>query len=1589
MRALVKAWLAAFVACAFSFAPSLAAQAVNPDDREPRKVFATPPRELTRLLARAREAIEAREYRAAVELLGHVLADASREDWLIPGEDPSQFRSIQLVASDLLGEVPAEFRSEYELRYSVTVRQMLEQSVAAGDYNLLARVAGHYFHTPAGQTATMLLAHHNLEKGQLVAAERQFSRIANDSAARQRHDPDVTVMLAVCQALSGSRDKAAQTLAQWPKRPGFPPVVFQGKVVPVFESPERAIEWLEGLIGEASLGQAGETRDWVMFRGGPARNGHQGTGAPLADPQWTLPVLNELSQERLAVEAFEARRATGKPLVPALQPLAIGNTVVVRTMNTTLGIDFTSGKRIWEFPPWVPGGRVPLEDDVIAERTRQANQWHVEQRIWEDHLYGQLSSNGRDVYLIDQAGFAGGLFGQVIGAGGDAMADPLGGRETNELKCVELARQGAFRWEVGGETGGNEPALRGGFFLGAPLPLDDSALYTICELDSEIRLVALDQKTGAMLWSRQLAVIDAVQPVVADPARRLAGASPSASEGILVCPISSGGLVAIDLATRSLLWGVTWPVTSRDKDSQDLISSHGIDTPPPQSFKTTSIDSSVTIVGREVLVAPVESDRIFCFDLVSGDRLWVGDDGQAGQPRDDGIYIGGVHNESVVVVGRTTVKGLDLKTGRTLWRQSLDALGEPTGRGFLAGGHYFVPCARSIIAEVAIESGEIVARHAVDRIPGNLICHEGAVIVQGHETIGAFHQVEALRERLANLPVANQRLASNRSLRARIQAHDGDMREAVVTAAEAWGTAPDYESERVVVGLLIEWLESDYLAAKPFAENYRELLEGSAPARFADARLRGAIDGGAIADVLDLLVHGEETSDAASAELANSQTLQTETTGPDPAVRMSSRQALKFRLREHLRDPMASETVRQYVKNASKELSSAQISSLANWLGPQWLDEPARMKLAESLISRDEWYRAEQVLETLRETRDDFAVQLATVRLLRAAGWQDRAVDAASQVAERFPDEIVKEVSGSFPARELDSRWFAGSSGPVTWDDWHYGAVHAQLAHADGRSTTIEVALIQPEWIASSGNVPDELEIRIDSRNSEIVLRDAMGHDLGRVAIQDAPDDQRYFPSRMNGGRYALQGHLLIVAWEYNLIAVDLHRLRRGDEGLLWRRRLHRETGLRDTLLLQSGMSARAIDNSWGRDQMQLLGRDGNAVDLFTSNANAAFFVIDETLNCVDLLTGETLWQRSGVPRGAWLAADEQSLFLLTPSGSSGMEYQSVDVLDSEFGGMKATVSLADFSGQSLWHSTGRIGVFTEQTGEQKSLVGVNLTDGRRTWDYQCEEDCLGCIRDPQTMIIQRGGGGLEYLDLRTGEIIRKVDMDLVSGKVLDVRRMHEHDLILVDLEAIPGMVPRSRQLDRSVRASSTAGPLFDGNLVCVDLRKNRPRWPTPVRVEHLSLPSVQPAAVPLMTFSRTLSSIRNEPNRSLTPEFYTIDLRDGRLVNVTRREELTQGPCEMTGWPESQKAELWLGGQRLIFEFTDQALPDGAATPARLVNEATMAEPGGDLDPPGSVEDLRRRQAELLREMIEKGPAKTDDRPQARSTQTATGDFA
>ena len=141
----------------------------------------------------------------------------------------------------------------------------------------------------------------------------------------------------------------------------------------------------------------------------------------------------------------------------------------------------------------------------------------------------------------------------LIRPGGIQTRPPGAPKPYNRLVSLDLKTQGSLQWIVGGVDGEDEPRLAGAFFLGPPLPLNGQ-LYVLAEVKGEISLVVLDANNGQLSWSQQLAHVD-TRTITRDSTRRLAGATPSYSDGVLVCPTSAGAVVAVDISTHFLLCG--------------------------------------------------------------------------------------------------------------------------------------------------------------------------------------------------------------------------------------------------------------------------------------------------------------------------------------------------------------------------------------------------------------------------------------------------------------------------------------------------------------------------------------------------------------------------------------------------------------------------------------------------------------------------------------------------------------------------------------------------------------------------------------------------------------------------------------------------------------------------------------------------------------------------------------------------------------------------------------------------------------------------------------------------------------------------
>ena len=237
----------------------------------------------------------------------------------------------------------------------------------------------------------------------------------------------------------------------------------------------------------------------------------------------------------------------------------------MRTLQNLLAVDAVTGKRLWEVPvdetaetaPGTATRDVQMRQAMLASGVGSADVGRHDLRHAQQRRPLRVLGRG---------------LGVGIGAGaprdvppsrhsGKARVHrgsrPRGANNEQPALCNRLAahdiRTGKLKWQLGGPAG--QYALRqSGDLLSRPAVASDGAALRAGRGQGRDSIAGVGRRhrrsrSGRSNWPRRK------QNIAKDPNRRLAGASPSYADGILVCPTSAGAVVGVELATRSLLWG--------------------------------------------------------------------------------------------------------------------------------------------------------------------------------------------------------------------------------------------------------------------------------------------------------------------------------------------------------------------------------------------------------------------------------------------------------------------------------------------------------------------------------------------------------------------------------------------------------------------------------------------------------------------------------------------------------------------------------------------------------------------------------------------------------------------------------------------------------------------------------------------------------------------------------------------------------------------------------------------------------------------------------------------------------------------------
>lgn len=1492
-------------------------------------VFLPPDRNLKKRLEEAGELLAKGQNGEAVRRLGSLL-EGSEDYFFRP--DPTQhvYRSLKAEAGRLIGEMPPEGRESYELQFGARARRMLTEAAAAGDIAGIAEVTRRFFYTQAGFEATLLLARHHLDHDRPLAAALGLERLRETPRAGASLEPMLSLTLAVCWVRSGMPERARQVLAEFKKQYPHEEVRIGERTVRLFSSPQDALAWLDENAGKQHPQQHLAADQWTLFRGDPQRNASSAGGAPLLNRRWSRLCADEPAIDKIVGPLRQAYLDQDVAALPSMQPLAVGDVVLMRTATNLLAVNFETGKLVWTARsiadrsleqlggsgrgPSQFGGPSPLQSGL-------------DQRMWDDAIFGNITSDGQQVFLVEDLPLSGGATNQFPGQVGfarPAVFMPNGRRvaaglprSTNRLTARELKTEGKLKWEVGGNSGEDEPKLAGAFFLGPPLPLL-GRLYALAEMKGqEIRLVALSAKTGHLDWSQQLAMVE--QGVLQDGYRRSAGAMPSFADGVLVCPTSAGALVAIDLTNRSLLWGYQYPRDQRGQPGMGRFALQGnfVIGGADRHGNDHWVDATVTIAEGSVLATPVEDDTLYCLQLLDGKLRWK-------LPRENNLYVGCVYQGNALLVGHNQLTAVKLSDGKPAWGPvELPAGAMPSGRGFMSGKFYYLPLSTAEVAQVDLADGKIVgrARSRQGTIPGNLICYRGDVISQGVDVVEAYPQIDALRkqvdETLARQPDDPTALAQL----GEIKLDEGHLAEAIRLLRRSYELKPDDMTRELLVESLLEGMQADFAANRGAAQELEKLLE-TRQQQTTYLRLVAA----GLQKLGERLPAFDAYLKLASPEHASAT--------PDPlsdthSVRrdrwiQAQLTALRADASDKERQAMDG-IVAARLEEAAQQNGAEALEQLLALFGSHPSADEIREQIVQRLSGPDTMLEREQLLLQLLRSPEPARVRAAKARLailLREARRPELAAIYYRQLAGELADEVCLDgKTGSELIAELppgsDIQLLLAPPRP-----WPSGQVET-VKPAAGKtlSGSHHQRSFDLELRGATGPFFEGVNVAIDSQQQSVLAEDALGRERFRVSLSDGGAQRRGL--QFNGPfnnlplSYAeVHGNLLLVWLGHHVVAVDTLRAKESiGSRFLWSHDLQQQFPGMPNLSVHH----RPVNVPWGPPRYVAAYPYGKPIGtLGPPTSQGVCFQRFRDLVCVDPVSGEVMWTRKNMPLGCEIFGDEEVAIAAPPEGG---EATVLRMLDGEVLGKRPVPPM-----ENRMATVGRY-LLTWQAEDGKQVVKYSDPWKQQVfWSRPVTFGAKGAVAGQEAVgIFETSGkvGKFSLVRLADGKVL--VDKEKVEpeNSLLGIYLLSMPDGYLLLTNGAPSNVPQNESIQPAPGGMNN--PLVNGRLYGFD-RDGKRLWGA-VKIDQQGLVLNQPSALPILTFARHVHHSAGNGQPDAKTSLLCVDKRSGRVVYQNDSVLNTAiSNFEQVGDRSDDTVSILLPGKTVTLKCTDKEVPPEAA---------------------------------------------------------------
>ncbi len=1474
-------------------------------------------RKLARGLSRVRERIEAGKYTEAVSFLGDVLT-SDEDSFVVHPDQSSRLLGLKSLVRQLISDLSPEGRSAYELSQSTRARKLVAEAIKAGNYGALTDVVRQYLHTPAGYEAALLLAQRATDLGNPAAAARIYQRVRKIPQAAELYEPQLSLLLAASWAAQGEADRERQVLEELQSRADLGELVVGGTNARGTPGAAPQLATLDPLLA-SELQLPLRDPNWTTRLGSRAGNLDAPGGPPHNRLRWQVRVANHPRLESYLEARQEVLNRAGVPLVGLVTPLAVGDVVITKTADMVVAINWQSGKRIWETRSYDENAFDQLLaglDHAEADAPVTSFAHALEQRIWNDALAAALSSDGERVFtirglpIVDRnRQISGGrlpIFGRRL-----AMIEAM----TNRLAAYELATEGKLVWEVDGRRVGGD--LAGIFFLGAPLAVDDT-LYVLGEIKSAVYLVALDPRTGDYRWRQLLLSLE--RGVHLDLQRSRAGAEPSLANDILVCPTSAGAVVAFDLFARSLAWAYLYPRSDTALHQSGLLLQHQVPTADNELIGRW-LDGTPRIHGNRVIVTPRDSPEIHCLDLETGELIWK-------RNREKNLFVGCIDQEAVLLVAAHTVSALSFKDGRLLWTQRSGQFPQETlvsGRGLLSQGKFYLPLTSGQLAAINMADGKmVIAPPQHQEVMGNLICHRGAVISQSVISIDKFEQrsaflrrtTEALRKN-ANDPVALRD-------RGELALASGQFEMAAATLQRAYKADPaDLDTRQLLAESLLHLLKRDYSAYRDQLPLLEAIVDDPAK-RLELMRLdaEGLWAIGQYREAFAVLLRIADQHDWQSwVQLSAEHTIRV-----DRWVR-GQLQVLWKQSSPDVREEIRQELVSRSQKAMASGLIADQQRYLGFFAGMPMTDEVA-WHLSRQLVDRRDLPAAEMALFRLHDSTDESyraGGAVLTLQLMDRPGNKDELVWQQSQIRKTYP--VVLLPDGRLTADWLSELFAEQNPQPPTsmagWSAHRIESREIDLSSTDagGRQSrhppTMQRLRIEQARHVTAG--PTHFRVSTDlsrlaaiNRWGEVVWQLNVGRQLAQVSGR-VPRFQTSYAARLGDRLYVNVGQ--------EIVAVDTGADRQsGGRSILWRSEV-------PTRVANRKVGSNRGPYHHASERRRVVDEKGRIVcTLGPATAEGVVYQNHEALQCVDPLTGETLWSRTDIPPGAELLGDERLVLVKPASATKAILLNMVDGV---------TVGQCDVPQVPWLIATGHRVTTVERQADKHFLVRiVNLLTGKAEWEHRCDSGTRFRVLEPDAVAILEASGEFRFVDAATGNV-------LLAHRLQPQQALESIQVVRDDDRLFLFASTRSDQRKEKHVAIGVRYALINGLVYAFDLNDGKPLWPVPATVKNQGIALDQPVASPLLVFASRV--MRQDTNGNQTNlKVLCLEKVSGRSVyrNPSRPDTLRGEFRIQIERGHRPSVAIRTSAQEIRLELTETPRPP--EPPAQHLAETRLGTSGG-----------------------------------------------